>query len=93
MPARAPSPSRLIGLAYTLELKESNGINMEQPAYGGGSIEIEVPSANFSAIWTFGPPKFILLFWRGPIPDPIKSSVGYLIPNTQILGRLGIGYG
>ena len=77
-------------MIYTLEFKESNGINMEHAATGG---EQSKSRSHLQTFWQFGPPKFILLFWRGPIPDPIKSSVGYLIPNAQILGRLGIGYG
>ena len=81
-----PARPRPVGL----EFKETNGINTENTVMRG---EQSKSRSHLRTFGQFGPPKIILLFWRGPIPNPIKSSVGYLIPNTQILGRLDIGYG
>ena len=72
------------------KFKESNKIKLEHAVLGGKQSKLR---SHLQTFGQFEPPKFILLFWRGPIPDPIKSSVGYLIPNNQILVTVDIGYG
>ena len=73
-----------------LKFKETNGINMEHAVIRG---EQSKSRSYLQTFGQFGPPKFVLLFWRGLGYTRLKILVGYLIPNYTILGRVGVGYG